>query len=305
MSSQPNQSSNQQTGTTVTQPTYLDEPGYNLPSRDQLHTIACRLIHQTRGTVAGITPDGKRTGKSWHRGTLSLEEAVFSVQYALSRGLNPFGDIHIWWYRQLQVTEHYRILAGWANLRQPYTGTYRPIEDADNRQRHGLQEGDIGAACYILKAADRELFLGCLAAGMTRWEALATAGTSAVGIVYQQEMTDSEGQPKQIDVKGWSWLQRAETRALRNALGRSHGTPTPAEIIFYAQRLNPGLTPAALASPAFDPDLSPDLQRRYLELTAQSEQRRQRDAHLTPEQRRRRFEETVELLRGEEEEGID
>jgi hypothetical protein len=274
-------------------PTYLENPGYNLPSRDQQYTIACRLIHQTEGTIAGISPDGQRTGKSYHRGTLSLEEAIFAVQFSLSRGLNPFADIHIWWYKKLVVSEHYKIMAGWARLREPYTDRCRPLPH-DEKMTRSLAADDLAVRCYILKNANQPMFIECIRAQMDPWQALDIAATSAVGIVYADEMTDKEGKFKRIDVRGWDWQQRAEIRAFRSAISRSHGTPTPAEIQAYARQLNPNMTADALADPRLNPaDLPPDAQNRFFALSQPN-----RPDSLSLEER-------VTLLRGEEEDGID
>jgi hypothetical protein len=256
---------------TLANPKMIDEPGFGLPSRDQLYTIAARLLNQTRDTISGIAAQGQHTGKSWDRGTLTMDEALYCVQYALSHGLNPFADIHIWWYKKIIVCEHYRILAGWARLREPYTDTYRLITDPDERARHSLEPGDLATICYIMRDSQKDLFVECLRNSIDRWTAMEIASTTAIGIVLDAEMRNKEGKLTRIDVRGWDWNQRAETRAFRNALGRSHGTPTPAEIQAYAQKFNPGLSPALLADPRLDPSsLPPAAQERLMRLNQPS-----------------------------------
>lgn len=274
----------------------LNNPGYDMPTRDQLYTIAARLQQHTSGTIAGIHPDGGRTGKSWHKGTLSIDEALYTVQFALTRGLNPFGDIHIWYQDKLIVCEHYRILAGWAQLRESFTDIYRTIETDIQRRRHQVEPNDLGAICYVLKKPYVEIFTACLASGLNRWDALATSATCAIGIVKHSEMFKDNGQPIRPP-KGWSWEQRAEVRAFRNAVGRSHGTPTIPEIRALARQLNPDLDPEALASPDFDPSLPPEAQARNLAMI-QAQQPGGPASALSQAQR-------VELLRGKEEDGID
>lgn len=260
----------------------ISNPGYGLPERNALFTVAGRLQKHYKGQISGrATNNGVtiNTDKAWDKGDLSLDEAIYVAQYSLSRGLNPFGDIHIWWYKKLTVCEHWRIMIGWANLREKFSEHSFLIESPADRDKHGLADGDLGVVCFILKESSRpqwQMVYSTIIAAMLQTnkvdfdlaarKAYEATCPSAVGVVAVKEMTGDNGKIKQIDVKGWTWYQRAATRALRNAIGRSHGTPTPAEVMAYSQRLNPGLSLDALASPDFEPELTLEGQQRFFQL---------------------------------------
>lgn len=281
-------------------------PDAGMLERNARYTVATRVMQFYKGKVAGKKGD-EPTSKSWDKGNLTLNEALFVVDYAMSRGLNPFGDIHIWYYKGLMVTEHYRILVGWSQLRKPYSVTFKPIESNAERMRNGMKAGDIGATAIVIKDSDRPAWTAAFSAVLAamgqsgnldldsaRSQVDSIFATQAVGIVTADEMQDRNGESKAIDVKGWSWMQRAETRALRNALGRSHGTPTPVEIKSYAAKLNPNATMERLASPAFDPNLG----EQNLQLSAIAHQEKiQNDPDLA-----KKAKANINLMRGDEDE---
>lgn len=256
-----------------------DDPGQDLPvfipARADFFALAKRLMLHTEGTItgkSGLEP----TNSIYTKGSLTLEEALYCVQFAISRGLNPFGDIHIWYYHKIYVTEHYRIMVGWANLREPFTAHYYRLDSNDDMIAHGLVAGDLGVICYIMKRKDQDHFRFIYGKVMEAYiklgmgldlDAISRAAYKescayAIGKLDPDEMM-KDGKPKKIDVKGWTWEQRARIRALRNALGQSHGTPTPAEIKAYAQKINPSMTISGLLSDDYDPNLPKDAQEGF------------------------------------------
>lgn len=290
------------------------DPGYGLGERNALYTIAARLLKHTAGTIAGKS--GKvGTSKVWDKGTLTMDEALYVTQYAISRGLNPFGDVHIWFYKKIMVTPDYKIIAGWAQMRESYTSHLVPVNTSELREEYGVGEKDVAQLCYIVKASQeraRAQYFSTIVQAQTamgkvnikeaKHQALEMVCSPVIGIVRWDEMTDKNGNFRDIQVTGKNWEWRAGIRALRGALSQSHGEPTVAEIQQYSQAQygGRGISPEALAHPDYDPNLPEQAQQKLLGLIEVDNRVKQEQGRMTPDERQRRFKRNTSLLRGEE-----
>lgn len=219
-------------------------------SQDVVQEISGRLIQHTRGKIVGgyvERGDQLVPGGAWDTGDLTVPDARYAVEYALTRGLNPYGHLHIWYQRssnkppQLIVDMDWKVLKGWAEWRNPFKTEPLPIT-GDHRATYGLKDGDIGCLMYIILDSDSRDFYDMIKTfvvnGTQANEArLVAAQVCAkgigVGIVRKNEMTKKNGDPLPAP-KGRSWQWRAEIRALRDAIRKSHGEPPPAQIRQYA-----------------------------------------------------------------------
>jgi len=157
---------------------------------------------------------------------LSLEHAMAAAQYAILTDANIFrGEIYAWddVRGDLVLDDGYKILVRWAKRQCPYSQRFDPMGPQE------LPAGAIGVRCWILRDDARPLLRDLIQGGATWREAFEIAATPAVGIVTTADRLTREGKEKKLPT-GWTWEQRAETRALKNALNRSHGAPSPREI---------------------------------------------------------------------------
>lgn len=161
---------------------------------------------------------------------LTNQQAMAAAQYALTLGANPFrGEIYAYEDRgQLQIVEGYKLLVRWAKAKCDYSEWYMPLENLD--------EGDIGFTCYILRKDKHELLQTFLDRGMELDRAMDIVTVSAGGVVRADEMIYSRdskwhkrGDPLGPPT-GWTWEDVAKKRALKNALNKSHGVPSLADI---------------------------------------------------------------------------
>lgn len=280
-------------GTEIIKAEVLEKPGNGFQSRNEIYTIARRLMSHTSGKIIGgygTAPNGDilPLQGTADPGDLALQDALYAVEYALTRGLNPYG-LHIWYQRskkhptpQLIIEIDWKIMKGWAEWRSPFKTEYIQM-DSDARQKYGLAQGDLGALAYNILDADNAYFhqyqLTFIQQGIVPREARslatrATAKSVGVGIVLAYEMKSSNGKAI-APPKGRSWQWRAETRAFRDATRRSHGEPPPAQIRAFAAAgkdiaINENHL-GLLASKSYPADLDADGQRRYLQLGAQAE----------------------------------
>ncbi len=287
-----------------------DDPGYGLGSRQNIHTIAGRLVEHYKGKInGGWNSDKNEFVSAYNQGDLRPSDALYATQYSISRGLNPFGDVHLWYYHEkLTLTPHWRILKGWAELIAPFgTKSFRMTDD--EREQHNLALGDLGVIAYnILDSAHQfyqKMTLAFLEEGLTASEArrkaaASTAKGTGVGIVLAAEMKNRNG--KIAPPKGRSWDWRCGIRAFRDAVGKSHGDPPPAQIKAFAQGHGIGITSAdmpALAEPIMS-ELKPPEQRRYLELNADLRKAETRREAMTPDELAAQSQRHINLMRGSE-----
>jgi hypothetical protein len=264
----------------------LDKPGEGFQSRNVIYTVAQRLRSHTAGKIIGgyeTNKDGQLVPlkNAYAPGDLAPKDALYAVEYALTRGLNPYGHIHLWYQRsnksplpQLIIDIDWKILKGWAEWRNPFRTEYVKM-NADERQKYGLKEGDLGAVAYNMLDADIKYYhqyqLEFIKSGIKPSEAKllatqATAKSTGIGVVLASEMRTAQGKLVPPP-KGRTWQWRAETRAFRDATRRSHGEPPPAQIKSYAQAQGVAIEDqhvGMLASESFPADIDTESQGRYL-----------------------------------------
>ena len=172
---------------------------------------------------------------------LSLEHAMAAAQYAILTDANIFrGEIYAWddKHGNLVLDDGYKILVRWAKDKCAYSEKWEPMDATD------LPDGAIGMRCWILRDDARPLMAQLIQAGTPWREAFEIAATYGIGVVRREDMFTRDGQPIQPP-KTWTWQTRAETRALKNALNRSHGAPSPREIAAMSWDVNGTHTIAA------------------------------------------------------------
>ena len=292
----------------------LDDPGEGFQHRDVIYTVANRLVNHTRGKIVGgytknrdgqIVPGGK-----YDTGDLILPDALYAVEFALTRGLNPYGQIHTWYQRsgnkppQIIVEIHWKVLKGWGEWRSPFSTETIEIISPEDRERFGLQDGDLGALAYNILDDHKQEYFSFVkmfvvefgAREAKKMAAQMVAKGEGVGVVRKAEMFTRDGKPLQPP-KGRTWPWRAGIRALRDAIGKSHGEPPPMQVRQYANSEGLAITEsnvALLAEPQFPTDAPVDAQQRYLQLES-NVQDHQPEA---PEVTKAKMMDHVALMRG-------
>ena len=161
--------------------------------------------------------------------------AVAYAQAIFAAGGNPYrGEIYAWEDKdgKLVIDEGYKILVRWAKRQEDFNEWFKPLDSNE------LAEGDIGVTCYILRKGSQGLVSTLVQSGVESQTALEIATTKAVGIVKAHET-------KKDPPKGWTWQQRAEIRALKNALNRAYGMPSMAEIAQDSWKVGDVMTQAS------------------------------------------------------------
>lgn len=153
-------------------------------------------------------------------------QLVAFAQYCRVTDVNPWrGEAYpfVDWRGQFHVIDGYKAIVRWAKQRAPYSDKYEPLTGE-------IGEGDKGFRCFILRHDAMPLMRELISAGMSSREAFEIAATSAVGVVTKQEMFSRKNGKPISPPTGWTWEERARTRALKNALNKSHGAPSPKEM---------------------------------------------------------------------------
>ena len=159
-------------------------------------------------------------------GDLTTAQSLLLAQYSAAMDANPFrGEIYAYESKgKMILVEGYKLLVRWARRQCQFYERYERItNDTD-----AIPEGAIALRCRIL----RQDAVGDLAeltqAGVPN--AYEICSIEAVGVVTKED-TWSKRHNKPIDPpKGWTWEDVARKRALKNALNRAYGTPSPREI---------------------------------------------------------------------------
>ena len=270
--------------------------------------IAARIVHHYRGKVAGgykpvtqkereITKKGKGgipsdwrktldqdgneiimkpVASSWSKGDLLFQDAIYITEKYMSMRINPMGKVHLW-YQDGQIIDYldYSIRKGWAEQGEAFSTEFVEMS-ADEREQHGLEPKDIGVIAYNILDRDKvdyaKYFLefSKLTDSTTEGKRLALdaiAKSKGVGIVKNSDTISKKGFPIPPP-KGRSWHWVAEKRALTDAVQRSHGDITPAQVMRFANQnelLESGDIPALL-EPGFPADAPPEAQQRYIEM---------------------------------------
>lgn len=230
--------------------------------REEIDAIAKRL--------KAMLPNGNR---------MTNEQAFAAAQYAQLTTLDPFsggfyvipgGGIH----------NHYATIAAWAQDKEPFNDKYFPL-DADEMRFEGINPDEVIAAwkCYVLKDSKAELLGTYLKAGIGLQDALDLAATRGIGVITKSDTVDKFGKPMSPP-KTWTWDKKAQKRALTDALKRSHGKPTAAELRAMSERLHKDSPDARLAA----------LEKLGGQVLIES-------GGMTPEQHQDRLQDNVKLLR--------
>ena len=156
------------------------------------------------------------------------EMALATIQYSHLIGANPAAEIHAWWddfNKEFCITPHYSFYVRVAKERCPDMTMFH--EDVDPSSNAEVGSDDIASRCYIQTPAQRNAMLALMDRGVPYEKALEHNSTSAIGVLTYSEHTYTYGNKKgkrKNPPKGWTWRQRAETRALRNAISRAFGS---------------------------------------------------------------------------------
>lgn len=219
--------------------------------RDTIEAMARRLV--------ALLPGGNKMG---------VANAMVLAQYALAIGANPFrGDVYGYVDprrgNKFVIVEGYKLLVRWAKFQMPYLEQFERMPEEDPE----LPAAAIGYRCWILRN-DSPYFLPLVHNGVGHLEALRFCATMSVGIVTKDDRRGRQGQDIAPPVT-WTWDERARTRALKNALRKSHTVPHPQDVWQLSWSVGNTLT-----SPkdwyTGDPTLSAFERERLAAVTAQS-----------------------------------
>lgn len=209
---------------------------------------------------------------------LSDAQCLSFAQYARITDANPVrGEIYAWDSKgdgtgDLIMCDGYKLLTRWANKQAPFSQWYEDVP---------TDGGDIGKKCFILRTDQRPLLQVLIQAGAPWREAVDMIATTAVGIVKKSDMWSKKYKSAISPPKGWTWAQVAEKRALKNALNRSHGMPSPGEIARESWMVGDTATIASDWEEC-TPEMSPEERARLAAMHARA--RQQEPDPRTPEQ---------------------
>lgn len=164
--------------------------------------------------------------KAMMPGNLSAQEALLLAQYSSAMDANPFrGEVYAYQSGgKLILTEGYKLLVRWARRQSQFYERYERItNDTDT-----ISEDAIAFRCRILRQdAVHDLAELTLAGVPSAYE---ICSIEAVGVVDQKETWSTRYNKPIAPPKGWTWEDVARKRALKNALNRAYGAPSPREI---------------------------------------------------------------------------
>jgi hypothetical protein len=224
---------------------------------------------------------------------LSVPQALAAGQYAVATGLNPFrGEFYAMVDRKgdLKLIDGYKALTRWAESECPFDVQYRP-QPTGPGEAHNIK-------CIIMRHDRREQLNYYLEKGADFQTAFDLVTTSAVGVVMEDETKWQDGNAKKPPT-GWTWKQRAEIRALKNALNRSHGMPTVAELARKSWEVAGILTKPEDWDGADDLK-TPEERERYAEMSARNRETQEQWDVMTPEEQAARARDNSRLLYGED-----
>jgi hypothetical protein len=218
---------------------------------------------------------------------------VVLMWYAVATGLNPFrGEFYAYTDKKgnLSIVDGYKALTRWAQDECAYDVQYRPEEPGPGELYR--------IKCIIMRDDRREKLDYYLDKGAEFKTAFDLVTTSAVGVVMEDETRWPNGDPKNPPT-GWTWEQRAETRALKNALNRSHGMPTVAELARKSWEV------AGIMTKPGDWEGTEDLRtaeerERLAEMQARNRGHKEEWDAMTPEEQQAKFQENQRIFYGDE-----
>jgi len=159
-------------------------------------------------------------------GKLTKEEALLLAQYSAAMDANPFrGEIYAYQHRGKTVlVEGYKLLVRWARRQCQFYERYeRVTNDTDT-----IPEGAIAFRCRILRQDAIADLARLTEAGVPDAYQILTA--EAVGVVTKDDIWSTKYNKPVAPPTGWTWEEVARKRALKNAINRAYGTPSPREI---------------------------------------------------------------------------
>lgn len=175
----------------------------------------------------------KDTIPGWSK--LKPEHAVAAAQYAVMTGSNPIrGEIYAYtdWQGNLQIVDGYKMLVRWARRQSNFYDKYVELTKKE-REEENIPEGSFAERCFILREDARGMMKDLQNMGVSFKEAYEIVAISAIGVVTPRDMFVQGGKNKGKPInpaKGWTWKEVAKKRALKNALNRAYGMPSPQEI---------------------------------------------------------------------------
>jgi len=149
------------------------------------------------------------------------------AQYCLITDVNPWrGEAYpfVDSRGEFHVIDGYKALVRWARRECPYSEKMVPLTTAD-----GISPDDIGYRCYILRNDALPLLQTLIQAQVDPMVAYEMAASSAIGVVTKADRWSRKWNKEISAPTGWTWDEVARKRALKNALNRSHGAPSPSE----------------------------------------------------------------------------
>lgn len=191
-------------------------------------------------------------------GKLSTEEALLLAQYSAAMDANPFrGEIYAYESKgKMILVEGYKLLVRWARRQCQFYERYERItNDTDD-----IPDDAIAFRCRILRDDAVNALARLTEAGVPF--AYEICSIEAVGVVTSADRTTRQGKPSPPP-KGWTWEDVARKRALKNALNRAYGAPSPREIAEETWKVEDTLT-----IPEDWTDVTPEMPSAEREATA-------------------------------------
>jgi len=237
----------------------------------------------------------------------TTEQRMGIAQYALLTNTNLFNGEIVFGFDEAGrffLDDGYRGLVNYAKKQGNYTEDYDQLTTAE-KEAEGLTDYDIVYRCTILRDDRADQFTTLLIAYLdhmgyeeAKQAAYNSAGSAELGIVMFEETYDEETQTP-ITSPEKSWHVVARRRALKAALRRSHGSPSPVERAESSWLVN-GVKTVPEDWEAIPAHIQGDSRQRYV-----AQKATKRNHHVTPEALRRTRADRIRLLRGSLEEGID
>lgn len=232
---------------------------------------------------------------------LSPEGAVRAADYGKAIDANIFrGEIYAWEdHRGLHIAEGYKLLVRWARRQSDFFDKDEELTGAELEERGLDPAEDIGYRVWILRE-DKLPALERLAKVVDFDKAYQMIAQSAVGVVTKKDRTTKQGGDKDPPV-GWTWHDVAIKRALKNALSKAYGIPSPREIAEESWMVGDVRTKAEDWREAYDGErpYTPEEQARLAAAVALERERKAEFDALTPEEKQARVEDNSRALYGD------
>jgi hypothetical protein len=211
------------------------------------------------------------------------------AQYFTVNDANPWRD-DIYVYRDkrgnIVYVDSYKILARWAKDDCPYDHKFTELE-AKPDERHRIR-------CWIMRDDRKAAMREYVELGAPWNEAYELVAVFADGVVREAE-TQGRNKPP----TGWTWEQRARTRAYKAALRLSHGAPTPKQLYESAMTVN-GTRTLAEDWEHDAEELTPHEIERLAQLKAQVREHATAWEQLSAEEQQAKLKENTDLMRAPE-----